>query len=66
MSDDKSKQGYQDDSKIDGDDPNELAYASRAWNVQRDDIRKAIKVVGNSRKKIRDYLRENGKMQEEE
>lgn len=63
MSDDKSKQGYQDDSKIAID---ELEYWTKKWGVTKDQILNAF-VKTNSRavSKIEKYLREKGVIEDE-
>lgn len=65
MGDNKNKQGYQDDSKIDATDPNEVGYAADEFGVTRVEIRDAIKHVGNSREKVKVYLETKRKEEEE-
>lgn len=56
MADDKHKQDGRDDSKIDSNDATEISYAAKQFNVTPEEIRQAIKKVGNSRLKVKDYL----------
>jgi hypothetical protein len=56
MADDKSKQDGRDDSKIDAHDSNELAYAAKAFGVSVDEVKAAIKAVGNSRAAVEKHL----------
>lgn len=58
MSDDKSKQGYQDDSKIAKD---ELTYWSNKWQVPKEVIINAIDCTGShAASKIEAFLKETG------
>jgi len=56
MADDKSKQDGRDDSKIDANDPNELAYAAKEFGVSVEEVKAAIKAVGNSRAAVKKHL----------
>ncbi len=42
MSDDKSKQGRQDDIRIDANDPSELQYVADKFKVSINEVRLAI------------------------
>jgi hypothetical protein len=57
MSDNKSKQDGRDDSKIDSNDSSEVSYAAKQLSTTPAKIKEAIKAVGNSRKKIEEYLK---------
>ena len=57
MKDDKTKQDGRDDSKIDANDPSEVAYAAKNKGVSATKIKEAIKAVGNSREKVEKYLK---------
>lgn len=57
--DNKNKQGWQDDTQVNLDQPYELAYAARTMHCTQKKIREAIKAVGNSRKKIAQWVKEN-------
>lgn len=62
MSDDKSKQGYQDDSKIAED---ELSYWCKKWDVSPDTIRDAIDCTGSHAvSKIEAHLKLTGAIPE--
>jgi Protein of unknown function (DUF3606) len=41
-----------DRSKVSGKQPHEIYYVARKFGVRPDDVRQAIKKVGNSREKI--------------
>lgn len=56
MSDNKNKQDGRDDSQIDSNDPNEVSYAAKQFGVSSEKIKEAISKVGNSRKKVQEYL----------
>lgn len=56
MSDNKNKQDGRDDSKIDSNDPNEVSYAAKQFGVTPARIKEVISIVGNSRKKVKEYL----------
>lgn len=58
MSDDKKKQGYQDDAKIADD---EFPYWCRKWNIQSRDLQKAIDETGSRAVSVIEcYLRDDG------
>jgi hypothetical protein len=64
MSDDKSKQGYQDDSKIARD---EYAYWCRKWKITRSQLHNAItETSSHAVSVVRSYLVQNGDLQNEE
>jgi hypothetical protein len=58
MSDNKKKQGKQDDSKIDSKDPGEIGYEARKLGTSPNKIHEAINEVGNSRKKVEKYVKD--------
>jgi hypothetical protein len=58
MKDDKSKQDGRDDSKIDGNDTSEIAYAAKEFGVTAAKIKEAIEAVGNTRSEVEQYLKE--------
>lgn len=49
MSDDKSKQGKNDDIRIDAKDASEVEYAARQFGVSPEKVRASIANVGNLR-----------------
>ena len=59
MSDDKTKQDKRDDNRIDPNDPNELAYEARKLNVSVEEIKEAIRSVGNLRKDVEGFFDRN-------
>jgi hypothetical protein len=52
MADSKKKRGKADRSRISGSERYEVYYAARKFGVSADAVRKVIKRVGNSRKKV--------------
>lgn len=46
MADDKSKQGGQDDARVDSNDPNELAFIAEKFGVSLNEVRLAIQKAG--------------------
>ena len=48
MSDDKSKKGMQDRSRINTEEDYELRYWSEKFGVSQDQLKAAVKKVGNS------------------
>jgi hypothetical protein len=57
--DNKNLKGQQDRSQVAGNEDYEMEYLASQLNVSKDDILKAIKVVGNSREKIEAYFNSN-------
>jgi len=47
MSDDKSNQSTQDDIRVDVNDPNELSYIAKRFNVSLNEVRLAIQKAGS-------------------
>lgn len=52
MADDKRKRGKADRSRVAGGENYEVKYEARKTGRSAADVRKAIKKVGNSRKKV--------------
>ena len=52
MADSKRKRGKADRSRVSGCEPYEVYYVARKNGVSADTVRKVIKRVGNSRKKV--------------
>ena len=52
MADSKRKRGKADRSRVSGSEPYEVYYVARKFGVSADTVRKVIKRVGNSRKKV--------------
>lgn len=52
MADSKRKRGKSDRSKISGKESYEVYYVARKFGVSADTVRKVVKRVGNSRKKV--------------
>jgi Protein of unknown function (DUF3606) len=52
MADSKKKRGKSDRSRLSGKEPYEVYYAARKYGVSADAVRKVIKRVGNTRKKV--------------
>lgn len=57
MSDDKNKKDARDRNRVAGDEDFELDYLVEKHGVTRDQVREAIKEVGNDREKIETYLK---------
>ena len=56
MADDKSNRGSPDRDRIDVDDPDELRNWSKSLNKTPDEIKDAVRVVGNSATKVREHF----------
>jgi uncharacterized protein DUF3606 len=56
MSDDKTKKGPQDRSKISLSEDYEVRYWSEKFGVSADELRSAVKKVGNSAKAVEQEL----------
>jgi uncharacterized protein DUF3606 len=56
MADDKTKRGQPDRDLIDVNDEYELRNWSKSLNKTPDEIKGAVRVVGNSAAKVREYL----------
>ncbi|HET7806500.1 MAG TPA: DUF3606 domain-containing protein [Pseudolabrys sp.] len=52
MADSKRKRGKSDRSRVAGKQRSEVYYVARKYGVSADTVRKVIKRVGNSRKKV--------------
>jgi hypothetical protein len=61
MADDKNLQDGRDRSRVSGSEEYELQYLAEKLNVSTEEIRRAIEKVGNSREKIEEFLRGEGK-----
>ena len=57
MADDKSKSGRPDRDRIDVNDDDELRNWSKSLNKTPDEIKAAVRVVGDSADKVREHLR---------
>ncbi len=57
MSDDKNKQDGRDRSKVAGNEDYELSYLEEKLCVSREQVKTAIKAVGNDREKVEAYLK---------
>jgi len=56
MADDKSNRGKPDRDRIDVNDDDELRNWSNALHKTPDEIREAVRVVGNSAAKVREHF----------
>ena len=56
MADDKSKRGSPDRDRIDVNDEDELRNWSKSLNKTPEEIKEAVRVVGNSAAKVRERL----------
>jgi hypothetical protein len=52
VTDDKRKKGKRDRSRVAGGEPYEVEYEARKTKTSPSAVRKAIKQVGNTRKKV--------------
>jgi Mor family transcriptional regulator len=52
MADNKRKRGKADRARVSGSQSSEVYYVARKYGVSADTVRKVIKRVGNSRKKV--------------
>jgi predicted DNA-binding protein YlxM (UPF0122 family) len=59
MADNKNTRDGRDRSRVSGSEDYELQHIAEKLNVSREEVRRAIEQVGNSREKIEEYLREN-------
>ena len=59
MADNKNIQDGRDRSKVDGNEDYELSYLQEKLGVSREQVREAIKAVGNSRDKLEEYFQKN-------
>lgn len=57
MSDDLSKRGPQDRSRINVNEPHELRYWTQELGVSESELRDAVKAVGPSATAVREHLR---------
>jgi hypothetical protein len=57
MSDDKSKRNYQDSSKVNTSESYEVRYWSNKFHCSKDELKDAVKAVGNSADRVGDYIR---------
>lgn len=56
MADNKAKRGQADRQKVAGGEGYEVAYAARKFGVKQEEVRAAIKKVGNSREKLKKHF----------
>lgn len=59
MADDKNKRDGRDRSRVSGSEEYELQYLAEKLNVSIDEVRNAVKKVGNDRERVEEYLRGN-------
>ena len=57
----KRSSSNSDRNKVAANQPHELRYIAQKFNVTEDDVKKAIQAVGNSRKKVEEYLQNIGR-----
>lgn len=56
MADDPTKKGLQDRNRVNSNEDYEVRYIAEMLNVTPDEIREAIKKVGNNRNDITEYI----------
>jgi hypothetical protein len=59
MADDKTKSGGQDRTRISLGEDYEVRDWSKKFGVTPDELRAAVKAVGNGAKKVEEYLKQN-------
>lgn len=59
MSDDKNNRGGQDRSRVSTSEDYEIQYWKDKFNVSADELREAVKQVGNSADAVEEYLKNN-------
>lgn len=59
MSDNKKKQDWRDDIRINTEEDYEIAYAARSMHCTRKKVIQAIKQVGNLRKDVAAWVKSN-------
>ena len=52
MADSKTNRGKRDRDRVSASEPYEVYYVARKYGVSADTVRKTIKKVGNTRKKV--------------
>lgn len=57
MSDDKNKQDARDRNQVAGNEDYEIDYLVKKLGVTREQVKEAIKAVGNNREQIEAYLK---------
>jgi hypothetical protein len=61
MADNKSNKGQSDRAKVSGDEDYELSFLEEKLGVTRQQVKDAIKAVGNNRSDVEEYLRKGKK-----
>lgn len=59
MSDDKTNRGAQDRSRINTSEDYEMQYWTKALGVNAEQLKEAVKAVGSSADKVREYLKKS-------
>lgn len=59
MADDKNLRDQRDRNRAAGNEDYEIDYIVEKTGATREEVRKAIKAVGNDRQKVEEYLRKN-------
>ena len=57
MADNKDKQDGRDRSQVSGNENYEVDYLAKTLGASAEQVREAIKAVGNDRKKLEEYLK---------
>ena len=60
MADNKNTHDGRDSSKVNGSESYELSYLEEKYGVTRDQVKEAIKLVGNKREDIEKHLMNEG------
>ena len=59
MTDDKNLRDQRDRDRVASDEDYEIDYLVEKTGASREQVRQAIKAVGNNREKVEEYLRRN-------
>jgi hypothetical protein len=61
MADNKDKRTGRDRARVAGNEDYELRYIAERMGVTENEVKAAIKAVGNDRKKVEEYLQQRGR-----
>ena len=61
MADDKNIRDQRDRNRVAGDEDYEIDYLVEKTGASREQVRQAIKAVGNNREKVEEYLNKGKK-----
>lgn len=61
MPDNRDLKGGQDRQRVAANEDYEVSYLAEKLNVSSEEVKRAIEQVGNSREKVEEHLRGNGR-----